>query len=258
MLRTPSRERGTTLAQAAFAFPDGVLRLAHDRDHLLQDRLRLRDPRSGSSRGCPHRSDYEPERAFRLAVFRGSRRRLTPPRAPRANAFCERLIGTLRRDCVDHVIVLDDLHAERVLREYVPYYSVGHTAAAGYRHRLVPSGLGRQGQRRSNPSWPSLCSPACTTSMQSRPESSQARQRGGVTAHALRAKREGVTPDRARRGSGPHAPSGPRNVGRLRPAAELLSDDASCRQPLRDRRPRPDRILSADRSFTVVATGCSR
>jgi putative transposase len=39
-----------------------------------------------------------------------------------ANAFCERMIGTLRRDCLDNVIVLDDLHAERILREYLRYY----------------------------------------------------------------------------------------------------------------------------------------
>jgi transposase InsO family protein len=52
----------------------------------------------------------------------GTRCLVTPPRAPQANAFCERVIGTLRRECLDHVIVLNDRHAERVLREYVRYY----------------------------------------------------------------------------------------------------------------------------------------
>jgi transposase InsO family protein len=52
----------------------------------------------------------------------GTRCLLTPPRAPQANAFCERVIGTLRRECLDNVIVLDDLHAQRILREYVRYY----------------------------------------------------------------------------------------------------------------------------------------
>jgi hypothetical protein len=33
-----------------------------------------------------------------------------------------RVIGTLRRDCLDNVIVLNDRHAERILREYVGYY----------------------------------------------------------------------------------------------------------------------------------------
>jgi transposase InsO family protein len=52
----------------------------------------------------------------------GTRCLVTPPRAPQANAFCERVIETLRRGCLDNVIVLDDLHAERILREYVRYY----------------------------------------------------------------------------------------------------------------------------------------
>jgi len=52
----------------------------------------------------------------------GTRCLVTPPRAPQANAFCERVIGTLRRDCLDNVLVLDDLHAERILREYLRYY----------------------------------------------------------------------------------------------------------------------------------------
>ena len=52
----------------------------------------------------------------------GTRCLVTPPRAPQANAFCERMIGTLRRCCLDKVIVLDELHAERILREYLGYY----------------------------------------------------------------------------------------------------------------------------------------
>jgi len=43
-------------------------------------------------------------------------------RAPKANAFCERVIGTLRRDCFDHIIVRDEHHAQRVLHDYVGYY----------------------------------------------------------------------------------------------------------------------------------------
>ncbi|HEV3193348.1 MAG TPA: integrase core domain-containing protein [Polyangiaceae bacterium] len=49
----------------------------------------------------------------------------SPPRAPLANAICERLVGTLRRDCLDHLLVLSERHAGRILREYVRYYH-GH------------------------------------------------------------------------------------------------------------------------------------
>jgi transposase InsO family protein len=52
----------------------------------------------------------------------GSRLLATPPRPPKANAFCERVIGTLRRDCFDHILVRDEHHADRVLREYLSFY----------------------------------------------------------------------------------------------------------------------------------------
>jgi len=52
----------------------------------------------------------------------GTRLLATPPRAPQANGFCERVIGTLRRDCLDHIIVRDHGHAERVLGAYTAYY----------------------------------------------------------------------------------------------------------------------------------------
>jgi transposase InsO family protein len=48
---------------------------------------------------------------------------LTPFRAPRANALAERVIRTLRQDCLDHVLVLNERHLEAVLAEYVAYYN---------------------------------------------------------------------------------------------------------------------------------------
>ena len=47
----------------------------------------------------------------------------TPVAAPRANAYCERVIGTARRECVDWVIPLDERHLRRVLAEWVPPYN---------------------------------------------------------------------------------------------------------------------------------------
>jgi transposase InsO family protein len=43
---------------------------------------------------------------------------ITPPRSPQANDICERLNGTLRRDCLDQIIVINDAHAERVLKAW--------------------------------------------------------------------------------------------------------------------------------------------
>jgi transposase InsO family protein len=49
----------------------------------------------------------------------------TPVRAPRANAFAERFVGTIRRECLDRVLILGHRHLERVLTEYVAHYN-GH------------------------------------------------------------------------------------------------------------------------------------
>jgi transposase InsO family protein len=50
---------------------------------------------------------------------------LSAPRAPRMNAHCERVIGTVRREVLDHVLVLNEDHARRVLAEYQDHYN-GH------------------------------------------------------------------------------------------------------------------------------------
>jgi transposase InsO family protein len=52
----------------------------------------------------------------------GIRQVKTAPRSPWQNPFAERLIGTLRRDCLDHVIVFGEVHLRRVLRDYLVYY----------------------------------------------------------------------------------------------------------------------------------------
>jgi putative transposase len=49
----------------------------------------------------------------------------TPPRAPQANAICERLLGTLRRECLDFLIPLTANHLGRLLHEWVRHYNAG-------------------------------------------------------------------------------------------------------------------------------------
>jgi putative transposase len=58
------------------------------------------------------------------AVFAGADIRIirTPIRAPRANAVAERFIGTLRRECLDHLLITGPRHLAAVLREYVQHY----------------------------------------------------------------------------------------------------------------------------------------
>jgi putative transposase len=59
------------------------------------------------------------------AVFASADIRIirTPIRAPRANAIAERFIGTLRRECLDHLLITGPRHLDVVLREYVQHYN---------------------------------------------------------------------------------------------------------------------------------------
>jgi transposase InsO family protein len=59
------------------------------------------------------------------AVFAGANIRIirTPIHAPRANAIAERFIGTLRRECLDHLLITGPRHLDVVLREYLQHYN---------------------------------------------------------------------------------------------------------------------------------------
>ena len=54
----------------------------------------------------------------------------TPVRCPQANAFCERLIGTIRRECLDWLILLHERHLRSVLQEWVAHYNQGRPHAS--------------------------------------------------------------------------------------------------------------------------------
>ena len=54
----------------------------------------------------------------------------TAPRSPWQNPYVERLIGTLRRECLDHVVVLNETHLRRLLSHYLLYYHRARTHLA--------------------------------------------------------------------------------------------------------------------------------
>ncbi len=58
-------------------------------------------------------------------VFSGNGTRVikTPVRSPRANSPAERFVGTLRRECLDHVLILGERHLREVLAEYSRHYN---------------------------------------------------------------------------------------------------------------------------------------
>jgi len=59
------------------------------------------------------------------AVFHADDLRVitSPPQAPRMNAHCERVIGTLRRELLDHILIMGEGHARQVLKTYEVHYN---------------------------------------------------------------------------------------------------------------------------------------
>ena len=85
------------------------------------------------------------DRIYGTAVTRrlramGIRDKPTAPASPWQNGFAERLIGSIRRECVDHMVVLGQEHLRRILRTYARYYNDIRTHrslnqdAPAYRH----------------------------------------------------------------------------------------------------------------------------
>lgn len=59
----------------------------------------------------------------RVASGTGIKVLRTPFHAPRANACCERFLGSMRRECLDHLLILQEQHLSRVLRGYTAYFN---------------------------------------------------------------------------------------------------------------------------------------
>src|SRR5258705_9583517 len=55
------------------------------------------------------------------------RDRPTAPRSPWQNGYCERAIGSIRRECLDHVVVFGERHLRHLLRSYATYYNAART-----------------------------------------------------------------------------------------------------------------------------------
>jgi putative transposase len=83
-----------------------------DRAHPVQFLIRDRDAKFTSSFDEVMQSEH-------TRIIR------TPIRAPRANAFAERFVGTVRRECLDRMLIFGHRHLEQVLAEYMAHYN-GH------------------------------------------------------------------------------------------------------------------------------------
>jgi putative transposase len=70
-----------------------------------------------------HDSKFGPYFA-RVAATSGIKMLTTPYHAPRANAICERFLGSVRRECLDQMLILHEKQLHRVLRAYVNYFNL--------------------------------------------------------------------------------------------------------------------------------------
>ena len=75
----------------------------------------------------------------------GIRDRSTSPRSPWQNGYAERLIGSIRRECVDHIIILGERHLRHVLLSYMKYYNEIRTHLSLEKDAPVPRAIGTVG-----------------------------------------------------------------------------------------------------------------
>ena len=113
---------------------------AADSSTSTLQRIRLR---SGRGSNCERLWDTRSDTSLlhdRDAIFSAeldeSIRRLglrvlkSPPRSPKANSICERVIGTIRRECLDWIIPLSEAHLRQTLRTWVAHYNRGRPHSA--------------------------------------------------------------------------------------------------------------------------------
>ena len=100
----------------------GVTR--HPTDAWVAQQLREATPFDQRPRYLVRDRDSKYGSAFaRVAAASGITELRMAYRAPRQNATCERFLASVRRACLDHILVLGETHLRRVLREYVVYFN---------------------------------------------------------------------------------------------------------------------------------------
>jgi len=106
--------------------------------------------------GSPRYLIRDRDAAYGHAVRRrlqamGIRDRPTAPRSPWQNAYAERLVGSIRRECLDHIIVLGEVHLRRILKAYASYYNGARTHLSLKKDAPFPRSIERVGRITSIP-----------------------------------------------------------------------------------------------------------
>ena len=106
--------------------------------------------------GAPGYMIRDQDRIYGAVVTRrlramGIRDRPIAPASPWQNGFAERLIGSIRRECLDHVIVLGGVHLRRILKSYADYYNSVRTHRSLDKDAPVSRPVRRTGSIKSFP-----------------------------------------------------------------------------------------------------------
>ncbi len=118
-----------------------LLIMSHDRRRIIHFNVTTSPSAHWTARQVVEAFPYETQPRFLLhdrdSIFGSSFARrvgsmgieevVTAPGSPWQNPYCERLIGSIRRECLDQVIVLNERHLLRVLRSYAAYYHASRT-----------------------------------------------------------------------------------------------------------------------------------
>jgi len=143
-----------TLPTATFRVLYCFLVLSHDRRRIVhvnvttnpsaewtaQHKWSRRSPATARSRSFLFETAMESTGTFfrRRVQNIGIREMITSRKSPWQNSYVERVIGSIRRECLDHVIVLGEAHLRRILRAYVRYYNLSRPHLSLERNAPVP------------------------------------------------------------------------------------------------------------------------
>jgi putative transposase len=128
----------------------GVTR--HPTDAWVAQQLREATPFGKTPRFLIRDNDSKFGSFFaRVASSSGEKVLKTPYHAPKANACCERFLGSARRECLDHLLILHEQQLRRVLQAYVAYYN-GTRPHQGMQQQVPdPPAAPRPGKTRDGP-----------------------------------------------------------------------------------------------------------
>jgi hypothetical protein len=143
----------------------GLLILRHGRRHMLWLGVTAHPTAEWIARQLTEACGWDPapryivrdrDRVYGVVFTRrlramGIRDRPTAPRSPWQNGHTERLIGSIRRECLDHVIVFGERHLRHVLLSYMQYYNGARTHLSLNKDAPVPRAVQTFGRIQPTP-----------------------------------------------------------------------------------------------------------